>query len=184
MSLNYLEIEKVLDAFPKQGIIKKCFQSGKSSLLINIFDGKKDNLIYASVKDGKNAIFLIPEGGDFKKEELRFSQLLNSNITGGRLKSFSQYDNSRIIVMELSLGDKVKKIIYRLWGAGGNIIFADEDNTIIECLRRMPSRGEWPGESFVFPEIKVQTKIFHVREEFNTQNINEKVYEFFPISLI
>jgi predicted ribosome quality control (RQC) complex YloA/Tae2 family protein len=180
MSLNYLEIEKVIEAFPKHGIIKKCFQKDQHSLIINIFDGKKDNLIFASVKDRNNAVFIIPENENIQKEEFRFSQFLNANINGSRIKNIFQYNNnSRIVILELSSNGGVYKMIFRLWGNGGNIILTNEKNIVLECLRRMPGRGEWPDEEFIFPESKTPVKEFSIRPEFAVDDINEAVYRHF-----
>ncbi len=179
MSLNCVEIENVIKNFPKNGFIKKVFQIDKFSIIINIFDGKKEYFILGSVKDRYNRICLVPDEENIQKDIMRFSQILNSTLINYKLIKIYQYNYSRIVVIEVQLQNSIKKIIFRLWGNGGNIILADNENNIIECLRRMSKRGEWPNEKFKFPEKKDEINNFNIREEFVNGNLNNNIYYFY-----
>lgn len=179
MSLNCIEIEKIIDILPKNGLLKKIYQIDKFTLIINIYDGKKEYFILGSIKDRFNRICLVPDSENIKKNILRFSQILNSILNNYKLINIYQYNYSRILVIELQSQISVKKLVFRLWGNGGNILLLDNDNNIIECLRRMPKRGEWPSEIFKFPEKKDDIKNFIIREEFTEGIINDNIYYYY-----
>lgn len=181
MSLNCAEIEKVITYFPKNGLVKKIFQLNKHSIIINIYDGKKEYFILGGIKDGYNRICLAPNNLNYNKNIFRFSQVLNSNINTGKLKKIYQFHYSRIVIIEIQLHKTLKKLIFRLWGNGSNILLLDQENRIIDCLRRMPKRGEWPNEIFKFPE-NINEKLkdnFAVRKEFLNEKLNDNIFRYY-----
>ena len=178
MSLNCIEIEKVINTFPQTGYIKKIFEIDKFTLIINVFNKEKEYFIFCSIKDGYNRICLSPKNENFNKKNLRFSQSLNSNIKNGKINKIYQYNYSRIVAIDIQTQSFLKKLIFRLWGNGSNILLLDQDNKIIDCMRRMPKRGEWPDELFIFPD-KINENIknkFKVRKEFLNGNLNNNIY--------
>ena len=181
MSLNCVEIEKVVESLPQSGLIRKFFQIDKYTLIIQVFDGQNDLYIFVSIRDKYNRICLVPKQELINNKTMRFSQILNANFTGGRIKKIFQYNFSRVVIIEIMYNNIIKKIAFRLWGSGGNILLLEPDNTIIDCLRRFPKRGEWPTDVFEFPldEKKASDDKFEIRKEFKTENINKAVYEYF-----
>ncbi len=186
MSLNCVEIEKVITYFPKNGLIKKVFQIDKFTIIINVYDGEKEYFILGCIKDSYSRICLAPNNKKYKKNNLRFAQLLNSTINTGKLKKIFQYHYSRIVIFEIQVQNELKKIIFRLWSNGSNILLLDKNNIIIDCLRRMPKRKEWPNEVFTFPEKKDEKfiKNFTVREEFINGNLNDNVFCYYDNLII
>ncbi len=181
MSLNCVEIEAVVDTLPHNGMIKKFYQTDRGGIIINVFDGKTDEFILAGVNDGCNRICMIPRRANFKKEQMRFSELLNANLQGARLVDVYQHRFSRLVVFKMAIYEKERLLVCRLWGNGGNIILTDEHGMIMDVLRRMPKRDEWPGEYFdpdQFEQGQSPEK-FTVRKEFETRNINESIFNFY-----
>ena len=182
MSLNCVEIEAVIETLPQSGIIKKVFSHDKDSVVINIFDGEKDYFIHCSVQDGSTRLFLMPENQVNKSLSIRFSQILNANVIGGRLDRIYQANYSRVVIFNIKYNEKNLKIIARLWGTGSNIILLNNDNIIIDCLRRMPKRDEWPKEEFSLYEIISKDSVYNnftIREEFRSGDINNAVFDYY-----
>ena len=90
-----------------------------------------------------------------------FTMLLRKHLQGGRILSVSQPSLERIIVMTIEhrdeLGDmREKKLIIELMGKYSNIIFTDEDDNIIDAIKRVPPsmssvRTVLPGERYFIP---------------------------------
>ena len=181
MSLNCAEIEKVISYFPQTGFIKRIFEIDKFSLIINIFDKVKEYFIFCSIKDGYNRICLAPKNENFNKKSLRFSQSLNSSIKNGKIIKIYQYNYSRIVLIEIEVQNSIRILVLRLWGNGSNILLLDHDNKIIECLRRMPKRGEWPNQIFNLPDKtdKNPKNNFTVRKEFLNGDLNNNIYRYY-----
>jgi predicted ribosome quality control (RQC) complex YloA/Tae2 family protein len=189
MSLNCIEIEEVIKTAPKSPVlsVKKFYQTDKNTLVINILTQNKDLYLIGSVNDRYNRIFFASPDNSFKYDlntSMRFTQFLNTNLAGAKIIKIYQHDFSRIVVIELKIKEKIFKIIFRLWGTGGNILLSDENNAIIESLRRLPKRGEWPREIFKLPEntpekIDENKKRFNLRDEFKNKDINKAIEEFY-----
>jgi len=180
MSLNCIEIEEIIKNIPKTGIIKKYYQPDRFSLIINYLNKEFDNYLYVNVTDNLNRIYMIDNSEDYKKQS-RFSQFLNANFSGGIIKNIYQYKYSRIAVLEFQYQNKKYNFYFRLWGTGGNVILGDADNNIIDCLRRLPGRSEWPNEKFVMDNaIKdIDIKKYLIRKEFDVNNFNNSVKSYY-----
>jgi predicted ribosome quality control (RQC) complex YloA/Tae2 family protein len=179
MSLNCKEIEAVLKSFPQNGLIKKFYQPDKNSIIINIFDGKNDLFVLLSVLDNYNRICIIPHGINMQKSQMRFSENLNGNLQGAKLAMIYQHELSRIVVLKILHYDRTRYLIARLWGKGGNIILTDENFEIIDVLRRLPKRDEWPGEVFELKPNMINKSDYKVRDEFLTGDINYGIFGYY-----
>lgn len=179
MSLNCVEIEEVLKTFPQNGLIKNTFQPNKSDLIINLYDGKKDMSLLISIMDKYNRICISPKMQRSSRKDLRFSQNLNANIAGGRIKKIFQNNMSRIVLMEIENNKEIFKLIIRLWGAGSNILLTYDDYEIIDCIRRMPKRNEWPKEYYELPEQKNKDNKYTIRSEFKNKDINKAIFGYY-----
>ncbi len=90
-----------------------------------------------------------------------FTMLLRKHLQGGRILSVTQPSLERIIILKIEhrdeLGDmKQKKLIIELRGKYSNIIFADDEDKIIDSIKRVPPsmssvRTVLPGEKYFIP---------------------------------
>jgi predicted ribosome quality control (RQC) complex YloA/Tae2 family protein len=53
----------------------------------------------------------------------------------------------------------------------------DDENFIIDSLKRFPKRNEWPGEEYIFPETGKTD--FTLRTEFSGKPVNDRVYYYY-----
>src|SRR5512138_889907 len=179
MSLNCAEIEKVISTLKKNVIIKNFRQTGKNSFIMETYDKESFYKILIETSDRFNHLCILPEDENTRfeknnpqKKNLRFGQFLNSQFAGSRIKNIYQHELSRIAVFELEKNNLCFKLILRLWGTASNAILADEDNIIIDALKRFPKMNEWPSEEFIFPGKNEKSGTYKVREEFDVQDIN------------
>lgn len=90
-----------------------------------------------------------------------FCMLLRKHLTGGRIASFKQIENERIVIISFDcLNDfhepVTKKIILEIMGKHSNIIFVDENNRIYDSIKRVNSlmsrvRFVQPGLEYTLP---------------------------------
>lgn len=90
-----------------------------------------------------------------------FCMLLRKHLIGGRIASFRQIENERIIIISFDcLNDfnepVTKKIILEIMGKHSNIIFVDENNRIFDSIKRVNSlmsrvRLIQPGLAYTLP---------------------------------
>ena len=108
-----------------------------------------------------------------------FCMLLRKHIGNGRISNISQPSLERIIHIEIEhlneLGDPSKKyLIIELMGKYSNIIFVDDEDIIIDSIKRVPAftssiREVLPKRKYFIPEeLKKEDSLSISKEEFVT----------------
>ncbi len=151
--------------FLTEGYISKISEPEKDELLITVKTpsyGMKKLLI--SVGSSIPFICLSEKSFMAPVTAPAFTMLLRKHLQGGRILSVSQPSLERIIIIRAEhrneLGDLVnKKLIIELMGKYSNIIFTDDDDTIIDSIKRVPPsmssvRTVLPGEKYFIPDIQ------------------------------
>src|SRR4030042_1961240 len=149
-------------------MMNEYYQPDKYSFIINYLNKDFDNYLYINVTDKYNRICMIDNSDKFKIQN-RYSQFLNANFSGGIIKNIYQYNYSRIVILEFQYQNNKYNFLFRLWGTGGNVILTDGNNNIIDCLRRLPGRSEWPNEKFEIENFKKNIDLtkYSIRKEFD-----------------
>ena len=90
-----------------------------------------------------------------------FCMLLRKHLTGGKISSFKQIENERIVIITFDCFNDfnepvTKKIILEIMGKHSNIIFVDENNRIFDSIKRVNSlmsrvRLVQPGMEYTLP---------------------------------
>lgn len=170
MSLNCCELECIVNELKDSYIVKGVTQTENDILRVHLLNNDNEKTLEASVCDTMNYIAITGEKYNIKKgRSLRFGQFLNSTIAGCKVEYLKQYKYSRIVDIRLKGLDSTYHLFFRLWNTGSNIILTDENSVIIDTLRRMSQRGEWPGEVFEYPAgmgAEEAEEKFPVREAF------------------
>ncbi|WP_020223304.1 Rqc2 family fibronectin-binding protein, partial [Holdemania massiliensis] len=122
---------------------------------------EKKNLLI-SCHSQYNRINLTDRAYPTPEEPSHFVMLLRKHLEGGLILSIEQGGLDRWLVMEVSLrneiGDKVfRKLYVELMGKYANVILVDENNRILDALKRIPpfentKRTIQPGAQFTLPE--------------------------------
>lgn len=86
--------------------------------------------------------------------------LLKKNLEGGRILSLKQIDNDRIIIFEFAAHDelgfpKKVKLVLELFGRNSNLLLLDEEEIIIDCLKKTYVISEKDGR-IILPKVKYE----------------------------
>ncbi|MDO4621118.1 MAG: NFACT RNA binding domain-containing protein [Lachnospiraceae bacterium] len=144
------------------GGISRIIQPEKDELLLQIKSHKTPYLLLMSANASLPLIYLTDTKKEAPLTAPNFCMLLRKHIQGGQIVSVTQPSLERLIVLEIShrdeLGDlRTKKLIIELMGKYSNIIFTDENNMIIDSIKRVPAsvssvREVLPGKTWFIPE--------------------------------
>ena len=149
MSLNWVEIDRVLEELPLEGaFLQNIKQTSFHHLILEFYrPGRTVNLLICL--DKKNMrIHETREKFTSLSKPPRFTSLLRSRIKGCRLEEIRQLGQERIIRMDLVKGE-IKHILYvRLWGGAANLVLCTPEGVIQDAFSRRPARKEIPGKSF------------------------------------
>ena len=93
-----------------------------------------------------------------------FCMLLRKHIGGGRIASISQPGLERILIFEIEHRDEMgdlcqKRLIIELMGKHSNLIFCDDNNMVLDSIKRIPSsvssvREVLPGRTWFIPDTQ------------------------------
>ena len=103
MSLNWKEIDLVLGELDLVGArIDRVTQPSYDSLSLSLFKAGKSTELYISIAQGACRVHSIDSPPPKPTRPLRFMECLRSRIRGGRVDSFRQLGDERVLKMELS----------------------------------------------------------------------------------
>lgn len=144
------------------GKISKIIQPNNYDLVFVIKREKDTYNLYMSSNPSMSYTYLISDKGEAPQNALNFCMVLRKYIANGKIVSVSQKGNERIIVFTIEhldeMGDRSnKKLILEMMGKHSNIILADDDDTIIDSVKRISAltssiREVLPKKKYYFPD--------------------------------
>lgn len=86
--------------------------------------------------------------------------LLKKNLESGRILDVRQVDNDRIVILELAAYDELGfpnkvKLVLELFGRNSNLLLLNEDDIIIDCLKKTYVISDKDGR-IVLPKVKYE----------------------------
>lgn len=165
---------------PFDGITIHALTEEISNILIGskidkIHQPETDEIIIIIRKDRKNLRLLLSADSnlphfsisDSKKENPTqapmFCMLLRKHLSGGKILNIEQLGLERILILSIEskndFGDlSVKRIIFEIMGKHSNITLVDENDKIVDCIKRIALgvnryRQLFPGITYVYPPI-------------------------------
>lgn len=141
--------------------IDKIHQPENDEIVLHIRSDRKNHKLLLSADSN------LPHFGltELKKENPQnapmFCMLLRKHLSGGRIIDFQQLELERVIILTVEsrdeLGDITKKrLIFEIMGKHSNITLVDEDDKILDCIKRIALgvnryRQLFPGITYLFP---------------------------------
>ncbi|MDO4615613.1 MAG: NFACT RNA binding domain-containing protein [Lachnospiraceae bacterium] len=148
----------------KGGGISRIVQSEKDELFLTIKNRKVTYRLLMSANASLPLIYLTEERKEAPLTAPNFCMLLRKHLQGGQILAIEQPSLERIISFTVEhrdeLGDmRQKKLLIELMGKYSNIILVDEENTIIDSIKRVPAsvssiREVLPGRTYFIPETQ------------------------------
>ncbi len=149
MSLNWREIDRVLDELPLvdchvrkivqpdfRNLVFECFRPGESFHLLVCLEPRACRIHRTS---------WAPKTGGRRQ---RFEQLLRSRLQGGRITSVEHVNRDRIVCITVRRSGETLLLWIRLWGPAANALLTDETGTIIDACFRRPGKNEVSGGTY------------------------------------
>lgn len=145
--------EKLID-----GKVQKIYQLNDHIIILNIYNNKKNYKLLISSNPQSSRIHLTNQ--DYKNPTTapQFSMILRKHIQNSTIKEINQFQLDRSIEIVLDGKDelgvlKTKKLKVDIMGKYSNIVLVDENNTVIEAIKRISHemssvRAVYPGTKF------------------------------------
>ena len=148
-----------LKSFLIGGKINKIYEPNKNEIILDIYN-KEKLLLDICIEASNYRINLTKHTKDNPKTAPNFCMVLRKYLTSSRILSISTYNLDRIVIMELEnfneLNDKVVyKLVIELMGKHSNIILINNNDIIIDSIRRISSenalRTILPANPYIYP---------------------------------
>jgi len=149
VSLNWLEINKVLEELPLEGaFLQNIRQISFTKLIFEMHSpGRSFDLLICLERTALRLHEIKGKSPSLSKPP-RFTAYMRSRIKGARVVYAAQIGSDRIIKLDLRKGDRTDLLYIRLWGGASNLILCDQENRILDAFSRRPARKEIPGEIY------------------------------------
>ena len=167
-----------LDSKLSEGRIQKISMPDKDELVINIKNNRYIYKLLISANASLPLMYLTEESKTNPMTAPNFCMLLRKYIGNARISKISGLGLERIICIHLEhldeLGDPASKKLYvEIMGKHSNIIFTDENDVIIDSIKKIGSntssiREILPGRTYFLPEELKKKELLDIDdEEFN-----------------
>ncbi len=143
------------------GRIDKVYQPLGDEIIFTVRSIGSNYKVLASANSSHPRIHLTKLSKDNPMSPPLFCMVLRKYIAGGKIIRITQPDFERIIILEIEsmneLGDMTaKKLIVEIMGKHSNIILTDENDKILDAIKRVSHekssvREVLPGKTYVFP---------------------------------
>lgn len=152
-------IVKELNNIIINGKINKIYQPTKNEIILDIYN-KKKFMLNICIDSSNCRINLTNHLKENPKQAPNFCMLLRKYLINSKITSIDTYGLDRIVIITLEnyneLNDLVNlKLIVELMGKHSNVILLNENNIIIDSLRRISSerasRNILPANPYIFP---------------------------------
>ena len=157
------------------GHIQKIAMPENNELLLTIKNNAAQHRLLISCEAALPLLYLQRENKPSPLTAPGFAMLLRKHIGSGKITAIEQLGLERIVRIETTqlneLGDIAPRALYvELMGKYSNIIFTDENNVILDSMRRVPAsvsslREVLPGRPYFVPEKLRKTNPLSLTEE-------------------
>lgn len=163
------------------GRLYKIAQPEPDELLITFKTPNGQFRLQLSVNASLPLVYLTDENKPSPKQAPNFCMLLRKHLQNGRLISVTQPGFERVLDFEVEHLDEMgdlchKHLIAEFMGKYSNIIFIDENKTIIDAIKRIPAsvssvREVLPGKTYFIPDSNEKLNPLEVSENAFTSRI-------------
>ena len=178
MALDGITIACIADELSRtilDGRIYKIAQPENDELLLTIKTGNGQYRLLISAGASLPFLYLTETNKPSPMTAPNFCMLLRKHVQNGRITSIRQPGLERILMFDIEhlneLGDLCKKtLVVEIMGKHSNIIFLNDDHTIIDSIKRISGavssvREVLPGRDYFIPMTQEKYDPFTVKKE-------------------
>ncbi|SEA68082.1 protein of unknown function [Desulfuromusa kysingii] len=155
--MKFAHIEHVVGelAAPLAGArVSKIYQPSPEILLFKLWTGRETLRLLISAEGQKSRLHLTEQTWPNPHIPPRFCQLLRARVS--RIESIAVVNDDRIVKLQCQGAQGHCALLIELTGNHSNLILVDEQEVIIDVLKRIPDgsgfRTLLAGEEYLFPE--------------------------------
>ncbi len=196
MSLDGIFVNSITNELNNKltgGRVDKIHQPDKNEIVIAVRSKGENHKLLITAISSSPRLHLTNEARQNPAEPPMFCMLLRKHLTGAHIRAVRQINFDRIVEISFECRDELgtslnKSLITEIMGKHSNIIFVNEDKTIIDSLKRITPnvssvRQVYPGLKYLAPPgseklnpMKVTRELF--MNEIQSTNNGIYIYNF------
>lgn len=168
MSLNWVEIDKVLEELSLEGtFLQNVRQADYHHFYFEFYSPGRPRQVLVSLAPQKTRVHEVARRPATLVRPPRFVEFLRARLVGARVVASRQLGAERLVLWRLAK-DETFDLWIRLWGGAANLLVTDANHVIVEAAFRRPASSEVAGavfdpETTVGPS-KAPAKTFTLRD--------------------
>jgi predicted ribosome quality control (RQC) complex YloA/Tae2 family protein len=173
--ITIANIRSELDHTIAGGHLARIIQPEPDELILTVKNNSKQYRVLLSAGASLPLAYIASENKQAPMNAPNFCMLLRKHLSGGLLKAVTQPGLERVLVFHIEhrneLGDlKEYRLILELMGKHSNLILVNDENRIIDSIKRISFnvssvREVLPGREYFIPQTQNKTDPFLVTEE-------------------
>ncbi|MBQ8206181.1 MAG: NFACT family protein [Bacilli bacterium] len=186
MALDYLAFNRIMELIKESiegGKITKISQISNEEFLFIIRNNNQNYNLLVSTHPNMSYLNIVNKKPESNQINTNLLMLFRKHLENGRINEITQQNNDRIALVSIVNRDDyyrntVHKLYIELIGRASNIILTDENNVIIDSLKKIPLeylnlRTIQPGIKYTLPsKPNEETLPYDLENEINYSNIN------------
>lgn len=177
MALDYLAFERIVELIKKQvvdGKVVKISQISNEEFLFVIRKDNQNQNLLISTHPNMSYLNIVNSKPESNHINTNLLMIFRKHLENGRIVNFEQQNNDRIVLISIANRDDyfrntIHKLYVELIGRASNIILTDDQNVIIDSLKKIPLaysnlRTIQPGIHYILPDKPENEKLPYVLE--------------------
>jgi len=173
--ITIANIRNELDSVLTGGRIAKIIQPEPDELILTIKNNSNQYRLLISAGASLPLVCLTADNKPAPMNAPNFCMLMRKHAAGGKITGFTQPGLERVLSMTIEhrdeLGDlRSRRLVVELMGKYSNIIFLNEDDTIVDSIKRISFnissvREVLPGRKYFIPDSQQKADPLTINEE-------------------
>lgn len=140
--------------------INKIYQLSKHEIILVLRKERKNKKLIISTHPNYYRVNITDKDYFYPSEPPAFCMALRKHVEGGIIKDIEQFSTDRVLIFNIvhhnEMGDlELKKLYIELMGRYSNIILTNNENKIVDCLKRITpgnnDRSFFPNLTYTSP---------------------------------
>lgn len=149
MSLNWVEIDKVLEELTLEGsFLQNVRQADYHHFYFEFYSPGRPRQVLVSLAPQRARLHEVVKRPPTLVRAPRFVEFLRARMVGAQVITARQLGKERLVLWRLQTKEAVFDLWIRLWGGAANLLVTDSRHTVVEAAFRRPASGEVAGGTF------------------------------------
>ena len=134
--------------------VDKAYQPESDFLTLRLRHKKENPVLLTTIDPRQSRIHLTKIDFSNPSEPPVFAMVLRKHLRNGQIKEIEQPGMERMLIIKIASNNKIYKLIAEIMGRYSNVILVDEENTVLDAMKRIPPEKD--SNRVLMPNVKYE----------------------------